>query len=112
MKGGPQPRVSSPLPGLLDLQTSAPEVAKHHCAVRPGQRAGQVDHLHPVEGPAMLCSPALQSAAPGRPSFVVRAGVSLPACALATAGPTRSLQGIDGLSQFHLGRPWLVPRPP
>ena len=41
--GGPQPLVSSPVPGVSTLITRGPEVTQHHAGVRPGQGSGQVD---------------------------------------------------------------------
>ena len=47
--GGPQPRVSSPCPGLSTLITRAPRSASIIAAVRAGEGTGQVDDDDVVE---------------------------------------------------------------
>ena len=47
--GGPHARVSSPRPGLLDLDDPRAEVGELHRAVRARQHAGEVDDDHAVE---------------------------------------------------------------
>ena len=47
--GGPQPRLSSPPSGILDLDDPGAQVAEHHRGVRAGERAREVDDDDPVE---------------------------------------------------------------
>ena len=55
--GGPQPRVSSPLPGLSTLITRAPRSPSIIAGVRPGQGPGQVDDEDAVEWSGHAGSP-------------------------------------------------------
>ncbi len=50
--GGPQPRVSSPDPGVSTLITRAPRSPSIMPGVRPGERPGQVDDDEPGQRPA------------------------------------------------------------
>ena len=61
--GGPQPRVSSPWPGRLDLDDPGAEVAEHHRGVRAGQGAGEVDDQDAVQRPGHEPHPGRTSAA-------------------------------------------------
>ena len=88
--GGPQPRLSSPPSGVLDLDDAGAEVAQHHRRVRAGERPGEVDDEDSARGDRS-CRCSLSHAADRSPAAPQRPR-SLASASSRIAAPSASLR--------------------